>query len=67
MCPIVYVDGEETEMLNRSSINNGGHNETVCELTVQTSAKNISIEDLRVPILPKRLIKLLSLVTRAVE
>lgn len=58
MCPIVYVDGEETEMLNRSSINNGGHNETVCELTVQISAKNISIEDLRVPILPKKVNKI---------
>ncbi|WP_395462675.1 metallophosphoesterase family protein [Wolbachia endosymbiont of Cantharis cryptica] len=55
MCPIAYVDGEEVKMLNRSSINN---TETVCELTVQTSAKNISIDNIQVPILPEKISKI---------
>ncbi|MDM8335615.1 metallophosphoesterase family protein [Wolbachia pipientis] len=58
ICPIAYVNGEEVEMLSRSSINNGNHIETVCELTVETSAKNISIENIQVPILPEKISKI---------
>ncbi|MGL9717807.1 MAG: metallophosphoesterase family protein [Wolbachia sp.] len=54
-CPFAYVDGEEVEMLSRSSINN---TETVCELTVETSAKNISIDNIQVPILPEKISKI---------
>ncbi|MDG7055176.1 MAG: metallophosphoesterase [Wolbachia endosymbiont of Menacanthus eurysternus] len=56
-CPIVDVDGEEMEMLSRSSINNGDHTETVCELTAEMSSKNISIDNIRVPTLPEKISK----------
>ncbi|WCR57530.1 metallophosphoesterase family protein [Wolbachia endosymbiont of Ctenocephalides felis wCfeJ] len=58
MCPIAYVDGEGVEMLNRSSINTGNHTETVCELAIETSAKNVSIDNIQVPILPEKISKI---------
>ncbi len=42
-------------MLNRSSINNGDHTETICELIVETGAQNISIDGIQVPILPEKI------------
>jgi hypothetical protein len=57
-CPIVHVDGEEIEMLSRSSINNGDHTETVCELIVETSTENISIDNIQVPTLPEKISKI---------
>jgi len=45
-------------MLNRNSISNGNYVETVCELLVETSVKDASIEDLQVPILPEKVNKI---------
>ena len=58
MYPLACIDGEEIEMLNRSSINNGNHTETVCELTIHTSVKNINIDNMQVPTLPKKVNKI---------
>ncbi|MGL9732924.1 MAG: metallophosphoesterase [Wolbachia sp.] len=57
-CPIVRVDSEEIKMLSRSSINNDNHIETVCELTVETSAENININNIQIPILPEKISKI---------
>lgn len=64
MCPIAYVDDKEVEMLSRSSINN---TETVCELIVETNAQNISLDNIKVPVLAKRSAKLPLLVIQDVE
>lgn len=55
MCPIAYVDNKEVEMLSRSSINN---TETVCELIVETNAQNISIDNIKVPVLAEKISKI---------
>ncbi|NSX83193.1 phosphoesterase [Wolbachia endosymbiont of Atemnus politus] len=55
MCPLAYVDGKEIEMLSRSSI---GNTETVCELTVETRAENISIENIQIPTLSEKISKI---------
>ncbi|MCV3769785.1 MAG: metallophosphoesterase, partial [Wolbachia pipientis] len=57
-CPIAYVDGEKIKMLSRSSINNNNYTETVCELTIKTSAKNISINNTKIPTLPEKISKI---------
>ncbi|MGL9725853.1 MAG: metallophosphoesterase family protein [Wolbachia sp.] len=54
ICPIAYVDGEEIEMLSRSSTNN---TETVCELTVNSSTESISIDNTYIPTLPDKISK----------
>ncbi len=54
-CPVAYVDGKGVEMLNRSSINNGDHTETICEMIVETGAQNISIDGIQVPILQEKI------------
>ncbi len=58
ICPIAYIDGEKVEMLNRSSINSGNHTETVCELIIKASAKNISIDNTQIPTLPEKISKI---------
>lgn len=58
MCPIAYVNGKEVAMLSRSSINNDDYTETVCELIAETSAQNISIDNIQVPILPEKISKI---------
>ncbi|RDD34577.1 Calcineurin-like phosphoesterase [Wolbachia endosymbiont of Cylisticus convexus] len=55
MCPIAYVDDKKVEMLSRSSINN---TETVCELIVETNAQNISIDNIKVPVLAEKISKI---------
>ncbi|WP_341808051.1 metallophosphoesterase family protein [Wolbachia endosymbiont (group E) of Neria commutata] len=57
-CPIAHVDGKDIEMLDRSSVNNGNNVEKVCELLVQTDAKDISINNLQVPTFPTKINKI---------
>nr|WP_237342926.1 metallophosphoesterase [Wolbachia endosymbiont of Folsomia candida] len=57
-CPIAHVDGEEIEMLDRTSVNNRNNIEKVCELLIQTDAKDVSIDNVQVPTLPKKINKI---------
>ncbi|MDD9331362.1 MAG: metallophosphoesterase [Wolbachia sp.] len=57
-CPVAYIDGEEGEMLNRSSINYDDHIEKVCELLVDRDTKNISIENVQIPVLSEKMEKI---------
>jgi hypothetical protein len=58
ICPIAHIDGEEKEMLNRSSLNYDDHIEKICELLVHRDVKNIVIDNVQIPALPKKIKKI---------
>lgn len=55
VCPTAFVDGKETIMLERYDEDNV---EKVCELLVQKDVKEININNVQIPILPKKINKI---------
>ncbi|WP_168463798.1 metallophosphoesterase family protein [Wolbachia endosymbiont of Ctenocephalides felis wCfeT] len=54
-CPIASIDGKKAEMSGRGLINN---NEIVCELLADAGTKDVSINNIQIPVLPEKINKI---------
>ncbi|MDN5247544.1 MAG: metallophosphoesterase [Wolbachia endosymbiont of Tyrophagus putrescentiae] len=58
VCPVAYVDNNEAAMSERCFTKYEGGTEKVCELLVQQGVRDISIDGIQIPVLPKKISKI---------